>query len=56
MTGLEVKKDDREVCNLMLEGLSHEHKTLRVTLVVSCPNDPSFIETKVRERYPDLQA
>ena len=22
---LEVKKDDREVCNLMLEGLSHEY-------------------------------
>ena len=42
---LEVKKDDREVCNLMLEGLSHEYKTLRETLVVFCPNDPSFIET-----------
>ena len=53
---LEVKKDDREVCNLMLEGLSHEYKTLRETLVVFCPNDPSFIETKVRERYLDLQA
>ena len=39
---LEVKKDDREVCNLMLEGLSHEYKTLRETLVVFCPNDPSF--------------
>ena len=52
---LEVKKDDREVCNLMLEGLSHEYKTLRETLVVFCPNDPSFIETKVRERYLDLQ-
>ena len=53
---LEVKKDDREVCNLMLEGLSHEYKTLRETLVVFCPNDPSFIETKMRERYLDLQA
>ena len=53
---LNVKKDDREVCNLMLEGLSHEYKTLRETLVVFCPNDPSFIETKVRERYLDLQA
>ena len=52
---LEVKKDGREVCNLMLEGLSHEYKTLRETLVVFCPNDPSFIETKVRERYLDLQ-
>ena len=39
----------------MLEGLSHEYKTLRETLVVFCPNDPSFIETKVRERYLDLQ-
>ena len=53
---LEIKKDDREVCNLMLEGLSHECKTLRETLVVFCPNDPSFIKTKVRERYLDLQA
>ena len=52
---LEVKKDDREVCNLMLEGLSHDYKTLRETLVVFCPNDPSFIETKARERYLDLQ-
>ena len=40
---LEVKKDDRGVCNLMLEGLSHEYKTLRETLVVFCPNNPSFI-------------
>ena len=40
----------------MLEGLSCEYKTLRETLVVFCPNDPSFIETKVRERYLDLQA
>ena len=53
---LGVKKDDREVCNLMLEGLSHECKTLFETLVVFCPNDPPFIETKVRERYLDLQA
>ena len=53
---LEVKKDDREVCNLMLEGLSHEYKTLRETPVVFCPNDPSFIETKVRKRYLDVQA
>ena len=53
---LEVKKDDREVCNLMLEGLSPEYKTLRETLVVFCTNDPSFIETKVRERYLDLLA
>ena len=53
---LEVEKDDREVCNLMLEGLSHEYKTLREILVVFCPNDPSFIETKVCERYLDLQA
>ena len=52
---LEVKKDDREVCNLMLEGRSHEYKTLRETLVVFCPNYPSFMETKVRERYLDLQ-
>ena len=47
---LEVKKDDREVYNLMLEGLSHEYKTLRETLVVFCPNDRSFIKAKVRER------
>ena len=53
---LEVKKDDREVCNLMPEGLSHEYKTLRETLVVFCPHDPLSIETKVRERYLDLQA
>ena len=52
---LEVKNDDREVCILMLEGVSHEYKTLRETLVVFCSNDPSFIETKVRERYLDLQ-
>ena len=52
----EVKNDDREVCNLMLEGLSHEYKTLRETLVVLCTNDPSFIETKVRERYLHFQA
>ena len=53
---LAVEKDDREVCNLMLEGLSHEYKILRETLVVFCPNNPSFIETKVREWYLDLQA
>ena len=53
---LEVKTDDREVCNLMLEGLPHEYKTLRETLVVFCPNEPSFMETKVRERHLDLQA
>ena len=53
---LEIKKDDRKVCNLMLEGLSHEYKTLRETLVVFCPTDPSFIEIKVRERHLDLQA
>ena len=53
---LDVKKDDREVCNLMREGLSHEFKISRETPVVFCPNDPSFIETKVRERYLDLQA
>ena len=53
---LEVKKNDREVYNLMLEGLSHEYKTLSETLVVFCPNDSSFIETKVSERYLDLQA
>ena len=41
---------------MMLEGLSHEYKTLRETLVVFCPNDPSFIKTKVRERYLDLLA
>ena len=41
---LEVKKYDREVCNLMLEGLSHEYKTLRETLVVFCPNDPSRLK------------
>ena len=41
---LEVKKYDREVCNLMLEGLSHEYKTLRETLVVLCPNDPSRLK------------
>ena len=52
---LEVNKDGREVCNLMLEGLSHDYKILRETLVVFCPNDPSFIETKVREQYLDLQ-
>ena len=40
----------------MLEGLSHEYKTLRETIVVFCPNDPSFIETQVRERYLVLQA
>ena len=40
----------------MLEGLSHEYKTLREILVVFCPSNPSFIETKVRERYLDLQA
>ena len=40
-----VKNDDREVCNLMLEGLSREYKTLRETLMVFCLNDPSFIET-----------
>ena len=40
----------------MLGELSHEYETLRETLVVFCPNDPSFIETKVRERYQDLQA
>ena len=56
LQNLEVKEYGREVCNLMLEGLSHEYKTLRETLVVSCPNDPSFIETNVRERYLDLQA
>ena len=53
---LEVKKDDREACILMLEGPSHEYNTLRETLIVFCPNDPSFIETKVRDRYLDLQA
>ena len=53
---LEVKKYDRKVCNLMLEGLSPEYKTLRETPVVFCPNDPSFIETRERERYLDLQA
>ena len=53
---LEVKRDDREVCNLMLEGLSHEYKTLLETRVVFNPNDPPFIETKVRERYLGLQA
>ena len=53
---LEVKKDDRQVCNLMFEGLSHEYKTLRETRVVFCPNYPSFINTKARERYLDLQA
>ena len=53
---LEGKKDDREVCNLMLGGLPHEYNTLRETQVVFCPNDLSFIETKVRERYLDLQA
>ncbi|CAB1104587.1 unnamed protein product [Ectocarpus sp. CCAP 1310/34] len=52
---LKVKKEDREVCTLMLEGLFHEYKTLRETLVVFCPNDPAFIETNVRERYLDLQ-
>ena len=41
---IEVKKDGREVCNLMLEGLSHEYKALRETLVVFCPNDPSFLD------------
>ena len=40
----------------MLEGLPHEYKTLRETLVVFCPNNPSFIEIKVRERHLDLQA
>ena len=44
------------MCNLTLKGLSHEYKTLRETLVMFCPNDLSFIETKVRERYLDLQA
>ena len=44
------------MCHLTLEGLSHEYKTLRETLVAFCPNDPSFIETIVRERYLDLQA
>ena len=39
----------------MLEGLLHEFKTLCDTLVVFCPNEPSFIETKVREQYLDLQ-
>ena len=53
---IEVIKDDRGVCNSMLEGLSHEYKALRDTLVVFCLNDPSFIETKVRERYLDLKA
>ena len=53
---LEVKKDYREVFNLMLEGLSDQYKTMREILVVFCPNDISFIETKVRERYLDLQA
>ena len=53
---LEVKNDDRVVCNLMLDELSHEYKTLLETLVVFCPNDPSFIETKVRQRHLDLQA
>ena len=53
---LDVKKDDREVCNLKLEGLSHEYKILRETIVAFRPNDPSFTETKVRERYLDLRA
>ena len=52
----EVKKYGREMCYLMLEGLSHEYKTLRETFVVFCPNDQSFIETKVHERYLDSQA
>ena len=53
---LEVKKHDREVCNLMLEELSKEYKTLHEAFVVFCPNDPSFIKTKVRGHYLDLQA
>ena len=56
LQGLEAKEDNREVCNLMLEGLPHEYKTLCETLVVFCPNDPSFIETKVGDRYIDLKA
>ena len=52
---LEAQEDDREVCNMILEGLSPEYETLRETLVVFCPNDPSFIDTKVRERYLGLQ-
>ena len=39
----------------MLGGPLHQYKPLRETLVVFCPNDPSFIESKVRERYLDLQ-
>ena len=51
---LEVKNDGREVCNLMLEGLSHKSTRLcvrpREALVVFCPNDPWFINITVRER------
>ena len=48
---LDVKKDDREVRNLMLVGLSSEYRNLRETLVVFCPNDPAVIETRVREKF-----
>ena len=53
---LEAKKDDREMCNLMLEGLLHEYKTSRATLVVFCPNDPAFIETKAHECNLELHS
>ena len=52
---LDVKKDDREVSNLMLAGESSEYRNLRETLVVFCPNDPAVIETRVREKFLDLQ-
>ena len=52
---LDVKKDDREVSNLMLARLSSEYRNLPETLVVLCPKDPAVIETRVREKFPDLQ-
>ena len=52
---LDVHKNDREVSNLMLAGLSREYYHLRETLNVIFRNNPLGIETHVRERYLDLQ-
>ena len=52
---IDVHKNDREVSNLMLAGLSREYYHLRETLNVIFRNNPLDIETHVRERYLDLQ-
>lgn len=51
---LEVKKDDREICSIMLKGLTREYSSVRENMVIHFPRNKEMIEKHVRNKFLEL--